>query len=308
MRPYQFLAIVASAAACAQAGPGGASSGRLVVFGDEWVVSDTAFDQDRQATTQFALNVAEYFTPGATGRFLIFSDNAFAFGVEFPTTLTSAGYTVDVNPPGLSFTAEGLDPYDGVFLAGVNGSGAANASVLSGYIDRGGSVMVLAGTGSPFDGAPGEAAAWNHLLNIYNLSFGPTYYGLPSGNDLIDLPLLPTVSLLGRNLDSLRWGYGQQVSITDPSDPAVRLELTGDFTGFTQPPPGSVMGIAGSYNIPSCSLADLADPFGLLDLADVTAFAQGFVGTVPFADLNGDGLFDLSDVNLFVASFLAGCP
>ena len=57
-----------------------------------------------------------------------------------------------------------------------------------------------------------------------------------------------------------------------------------------------------------CTLADLAAPFGLLDLADISAFTIGFVAMDPIADLNPDGLFDLSDVNFFVMSFLAGCP
>ena len=54
--------------------------------------------------------------------------------------------------------------------------------------------------------------------------------------------------------------------------------------------------------------ADLAEPFGLLDLADVTAFASGFLAMDPIADLVPDGLFDLADINLFVTTFLAGCP
>ena len=293
-------------AVLAPAGEGG--SGKLVVFGDEWVVSDAAFDEDRAATTQFALNVAEYFSPGEIGSFLVYSTNPYAYGVEFSGVLGAAGHAVSVNPPGLVFSADGLALYDGVFLSGGLGSGPANAPVLAEYIGRGGSVMVLAGTGSPFGGAPGEAAAWNPLLNAFGLAFGSTYYGLPAGPTLIDLPLLPTVSLLGRNLDTLQWGYGQEVVVTDPSDPAVRLELSADFAGLTEPPPGVVMGIAGSYNIPSCALADIAEPFGLLDLADITAFVSGFLDAAPFADLNADGLFDLSDINLFVTSFIAGCP
>jgi hypothetical protein len=57
-----------------------------------------------------------------------------------------------------------------------------------------------------------------------------------------------------------------------------------------------------------CGPADLAPPFGLLDLADVNAFAGGFVAGDPVSDLNGDGLFDLGDINLFVTAFLGGCP
>lgn len=57
----------------------------------------------------------------------------------------------------------------------------------------------------------------------------------------------------------------------------------------------------------SC-LADLAPPVGVLDLADVIAFVEGFTGQIPIADLDGNGLFDLGDVTAFVESFLAGCP
>lgn len=58
----------------------------------------------------------------------------------------------------------------------------------------------------------------------------------------------------------------------------------------------------------ACTPADLAAPFGLLDLADVNAFTTGFVAMDPIADLNTDGLFDLSDINLFATAFTAGCP
>lgn len=54
--------------------------------------------------------------------------------------------------------------------------------------------------------------------------------------------------------------------------------------------------------------ADLAEPFGLLDLADINAFVAGFVSENAIADLDGNGLFDLQDINAFVGAFLAGCP
>ena len=62
----------------------------------------------------------------------------------------------------------------------------------------------------------------------------------------------------------------------------------------------------------SCSAdtcpADLAEPFGVLDLADVQAFVTAFTSGEPLADLNDDGVFDLTDVQVFVTSFNAGCP
>jgi len=57
-----------------------------------------------------------------------------------------------------------------------------------------------------------------------------------------------------------------------------------------------------------CNGADIAEPFGLLDLADINAFVSGFVSQNAIADIDNNGLFDLTDINLFVAAFLSGCP
>lgn len=57
-----------------------------------------------------------------------------------------------------------------------------------------------------------------------------------------------------------------------------------------------------------CSAADLADPAGQLDLADIDAFVSAFGAASQPADLNGDGVFDLGDVVAFVSAFLASCP
>lgn len=57
-----------------------------------------------------------------------------------------------------------------------------------------------------------------------------------------------------------------------------------------------------------CNAADLSEPFGVLDLADVNAFTSAFINQQAPADLSGDGFFDLADINLFVAAFVAGCP
>jgi hypothetical protein len=59
---------------------------------------------------------------------------------------------------------------------------------------------------------------------------------------------------------------------------------------------------------PGCNAADLAEPFGLLDLADVLAFATAFTGMEDAADLDGNGLWDLADVTAFIGAFTGGCP
>ena len=59
---------------------------------------------------------------------------------------------------------------------------------------------------------------------------------------------------------------------------------------------------------PACP-ADLAEPSGVLDLADINAFVVGFSAQDPVADLAPpSGVFDLADLGAFVQAFLAGCP
>lgn len=57
-----------------------------------------------------------------------------------------------------------------------------------------------------------------------------------------------------------------------------------------------------------CNAADLAPPYGLLDLADVSAFIAAFLAMDPLGDLNNDGVFDLTDITDFVGAFSQGCP
>ncbi|USN98052.1 MAG: hypothetical protein H6810_07630 [Phycisphaeraceae bacterium] len=54
--------------------------------------------------------------------------------------------------------------------------------------------------------------------------------------------------------------------------------------------------------------ADYAEPYGVLDLADITGFLTRFIDQKPSADLADPiGVHDLADVTAFVTSFLAGC-
>ena len=70
------------------------------------------------------------------------------------------------------------------------------------------------------------------------------------------------------------------------------------------------VGIPAGQALPDerCNDADIARPFNVIDLADVTAFVSAFTSAEPIADLNADGLHDLSDVVAFVGAFLDGCP
>ena len=67
----------------------------------------------------------------------------------------------------------------------------------------------------------------------------------------------------------------------------------------------------GAFEAPGASPcpADLAEPFGVLDLADIGLFVGGFVSQDPVADVAEPfGVFDLGDIGLFVTAFTGGCP
>ncbi len=58
-----------------------------------------------------------------------------------------------------------------------------------------------------------------------------------------------------------------------------------------------------------CNVADLAEPFGTLDLADISVFVTAFTTQGAAADLAEPfGTFDLADISAFVTGFSAGCP
>ena len=238
-------AVVVAFASFAHADP----FGSVIAFGDEWVLSESAFAADNAATTQFANNVADYFSPNGPGNFLVLSNNPVAYGASAATAFTNAGHSWTVNPGAFVLNAANLAAYDGVFFSGSVGSGLANAAQISQYVANGGSVFVSAGTGE-FGSAAAEANAWNPLLSVFGLGFGSTFYGLPTSSALIDLPLVSGTTALRQDLSNLLWGYGQEVFDLDANDPMNRIELTGDFLGINEPPPNRFMNIAGSFNIP----------------------------------------------------------
>lgn len=80
-----------------------------------------------------------------------------------------------------------------------------------------------------------------------------------------------------------------------PSDPPRDIVAEGVFTDIR---------LADSPANP----ADLAPPFGVLDLRDISAFVDGFLAGDGITDLNEDGVLDLSDVTLFVDAFTHGLP
>lgn len=94
---------------------------------------------------------------------------------------------------------------------------------------------------------------------------------------------------------AMEWEGG---SITDPAGNPIRHLALIDAQGR----------VFIAADDPGCNPADLACPFGVLDIDDINAFAIAFANLQPTGDLNNDGVFDLGDIVVFVGNFHAGCP
>lgn len=150
-----------------------AHAGKIVLANDEWTLSNSGFSSTNDPA-MFATNVANWFTGGGTGDFLVFSNNFGLTGSNLSLAMTSAGntWTVTTNASYLS----SLSNYDGVFLAG----NPVDNSVLMNYVNAGGNVYLAGGTG--WGGALAEANQWNTFLNSFGLGFGTSYNGV--GGDI----------------------------------------------------------------------------------------------------------------------------
>jgi hypothetical protein len=60
---------------------------------------------------------------------------------------------------------------------------------------------------------------------------------------------------------------------------------------------------------PGCSLADIAEPFGVLNFFDVSAYIALYNAQDPAADLaDPQGVWNFFDISAFIAAYNAGCP
>ena len=98
-------------------------------------------------------------------------------------------------------------------------------------------------------------------------------------------------------------------------DPTPDMPDSGDETGVGDIDFNTIDGdqwieipLAGMGPMP-CSPADLAEPFGIVDIDDVDAFILAFLAGDAAADLVAPfGIVDIDDVDEFINLFLAGCP
>ncbi len=130
----------------------------------------------------------------------------------------------------------------------------------------------------------------------------------PALTDRLDVA--GSASLAGRVVLSLAPEFVPEIG-----DEVVVMTATGGFTGAVADvdAPGTAdirwrARVVGSeLRVLAACKVDLASPFGVLDLADISAFIDAFLGQHSDADLDGNGLFDLSDITAFVGLFSGGC-
>ncbi len=109
-------------------------------------------------------------------------------------------------------------------------------------------------------------------------------------------------------------GWQTDTITIDPADGVAntRFRFVVEDTGANNTVEGAIdavsVGTVVCTDPGGCNPADIAEPFGVLDLQDINAFIGGFVAQDPIADLNGDGVFDLQDIAAFTSNFTAGCP
>jgi hypothetical protein len=224
LHPHRFRAVTAPFAlavlvACLPAVP--ASAQRVVAVGDEWPLTNDAFSANTTSAAAFALNVGQFFG-GSGNRFLVSSSNGGLTGSSLAATMTSAGYTWDINA-GASLSLANLQAYDAVFFAGAPNN-SINFAALQQYVSGGGSVFIAAGTGA-FGTAGSEANFWNPFLSAFGLQFGNTWF---PDTTLRNIPLEASTNPLRTGANFLRWGFGQTASEIIAADQRTDA-LIGDF-------------------------------------------------------------------------------
>lgn len=257
-------------------------AGRIIVHHDEWPLSTTGFSQ-APTMTQYARNVAAFFTGGEPGRFLVRTSNFGLNNTNVSNAMTGAGHQWIVDPNS-TFTLANFLTYDAVFLAGT----PVDTQVLTDYVNAGGNVYIAGGTGSI-----NEPLVFNPFLNNFGLSYGPNYNGI-SGEFSIGVPHPLFVGVA-----SMYHNNGNTVTDLAPGDSRQSIILTKDGAG-----------LIGVYVSESC-VGDI-NTDGLVDDTDFTIFAVAYnildcadpamPATCP-ADLNRDGVVDDADFSIFAVAY-----
>ena len=182
----------------------------------------------------------------------------------------------------------------------------------SALVNSGGDDPVLNMSGGAIDS---NFRAYDGVMNVRGGAIGDRFrVGRPTGDgsgvtvnlyvksatlDTVDLPLTPNTPV------EITVRGGEFLSVVLAEDDAT-LGITMNQISGTEDYVRAGADLFLIWEV-DCD-ADLVAPFGVLDLADISAFIAGFTSGDPIADLAEPmGVFDLADISAFIESFTDGC-
>ena len=195
-----------------------AQAARIVVNHDEWTLSDGGFNRAPDTGT-FATNIADWFTDNQPGNFHAYSTNFGLTQGSLANVMTNAGHTWTTGT-NISFNLPTLLTYDGIFLGG----NAVDNNVLIDYVNAGGNVYLMAGTGA--GGPVGEANRWNTFLNAFGFEYATVYNGL-GGNT----PISSSHPIFS-NVNAIYSSNGNSIIDLEPSNSANQVLVTSGGQGL----------------------------------------------------------------------------
>ncbi len=145
---------------------------------------------------------------------------------------------------------------------------------------------------------PADWAAWGEFPNPWAFSSGVNNPD-PDTGDPTPTPLASTVCLFSDLIN----GGSQPVYLANLAF-IDALTDDADIIALGGPSGDGIFDFSAG-----CNPADIAEPFGVLDLGDISAFVGAFLAGDPAADIAPPmGVLDLADLSAFVGAFTAGCP
>jgi hypothetical protein len=245
------------------------------------------------------------FTAQALETALAFEDNMetnLGWTVGAPGDSATTGIWERVNPQGTAAQPEDDHTPSGT-LCWVTG-GSAGTGVGSFDIDGGVTTLISPTFDATEPGA--EVAYWLWYSNDQGSAPGEDSFVVRVSNDGgASWTLAQTITSSTNQWTRQRFTVADFVTPT--ANTRVRFEASDLFNGSVVEAAVDDLTIA-SVGCPG-NPADIAPPFGVLDLADIQAFIAGFNAADPIADIAPPfGVLDLADIQAFVDAFVNGVP
>jgi hypothetical protein len=218
--------------------------------------------------------------------------STYAFGN--PWAVEDLTATFDDGAPSVTMSAAEIDTGDAFWYQnGTGGPGAAGnklmeASMFQQYIGcLNGQTVTFSGHVQSNTLAPGYSA------NIFIRDFAPDF------SSFVETSIPASEGPFNISL----------ATIDDPARPVqFGLQMVGPNVWPGDAAAAGNVVFSSEPGVMGCNAADLAEPFGILDLSDINAFVVAFTGQTAAGDLDNNGIWDLTDITSFIAAFTGGCP